>query len=53
MFFGLNFPFCAADALWGGVMHTFGQISKPVGSVLWADRALQGGLESRALKPPN
>ena len=32
-FFGLRIPFCAADALWGGVTHTFGQISKYVGSL--------------------
>ena len=29
-----------ADALWGDVTHTFDQVSKHVGSVLWADRAL-------------
>ena len=27
-------PFCAADALWGGVTHTFGQIAEHVDSVL-------------------
>ena len=37
---GPRIPFCAADALWGGVTHTFGQISKHVGNVLGADRAL-------------
>ena len=26
--FGSRIPFCAADALWGGVTHTFGQISE-------------------------
>ena len=40
MLFGPRIPFCAADALWEGVTHTFGQISKHVGSPLGAYRAL-------------
>ena len=41
MFFGPRIPsFCAADALWGGITHTLGQISKHVGSGFGADRAL-------------
>ena len=31
------------DALWGGVMHTCGQMSTHVGSGFRADRALEGG----------
>ena len=33
-------PFCAADALWGSVAHTFGFISEHVGSGFGAGRAL-------------
>ena len=34
VFFRPRIPFCAADALWGSVTHTFGQISKHVGVFL-------------------
>ena len=42
VFFGPGTPVCAADTLclWGGVSHTFGLVSKHVGSFLGADRAL-------------
>ena len=33
--FGPRIPFCAADALWGGVTHTSDQISKHCGQCSW------------------
>ena len=48
VFFGPRIPFCSADSLWGGVTHTFGQVSKHVGDSCGTDRALGGGLESHA-----
>ena len=53
VFFGPRIPFCAADAQWGGVTHTFGQMSKHMGTALGLTELWKGALESRALKTPS
>ena len=42
VFSGPRIPLCTTDALWGGVTHTFGQMSKHVGSVMGVTELCKG-----------
>ena len=52
MFFRLGIPFRTGDALWGGITHTSGQVSKYVASVFVGSRFLSSAGVGRSCALP-